>query len=248
VFPRTANEIIKDNLLELGAELVGEEYLPLGTSDVKPVVAKIVEAKPDVILNTINGDTNIAFYSELRAAGVTPETVPTISFSVGEGELQHLNVSEMAGDFAAWNYFQSVDTPENEAFVAAFKAKYGPQRVLTDPMEAAYFGVKLWAQAVAYANSDAPIEIRRAMRNQRMQAPSGDVRIDPATQHTFKTPRIGRIVANGQFEIVWTAASPEAPQPYPGSRTSEEWKGFLHDLHAGWGSQWAAPVTGAEAK
>ncbi|MEM9657964.1 MAG: transporter substrate-binding protein, partial [Planctomycetota bacterium] len=85
-------------------------------------------------------------------------------------------------------------------------------------------------------------KIRRAMLNQRTTAPSGDVRIDPATQHTFKTPRIGRVLPNGQFEVVWTAAMPERPKPYPSSRSTEQWRAFLHDLYAGWGNQWAAPT------
>ena len=101
---------------------------------------------------------------------------------------------------------------------------------------------------MAAAGRDDPGEIRRAMRNQRTRAPSGDVRIDPATQHTFKTPRIGRIAGDGQFEIVWTATRPVAPRPYPDSRTSERWKAFLHDLYAGWGDQWAAPAIGVRAK
>jgi urea transport system substrate-binding protein len=241
VFPRVAHEIIKDQLQELGAELAGEAYLPLGSSDVQAVVDEIVAAQPDVILNAINGDSNIAFFSALREAGITPEQVPTISFSIEEEELRQLDAAMMAGDYAAWNYFQSVESPENKQFVSAFHDKYGPQRVVTDPMEAAYFGVKLWAQAVNEAQSIERSEVRRAMRNQRMRAPEGDVRIDSATQHTFKTPRIGRVQEDGQFEIVWTAAKPEPPAPYPPTRTSEQWRGLLHDLYTGWGNQWAAP-------
>jgi urea transport system substrate-binding protein len=240
VFPRVASEIIKDQLKVLGAELVGEEFLPLGSTAVQPLVEKIKSAKPDVILNLINGDSNLVFFAELRKAGIKPESVPTISFSVEEEALRQLDVSAMAGDYAAWNYFQSVDSPENQQFVASFRAKYGPQRLVTDPMEAAYFGVKLWAKAVTDAKSSDVSEIRRAMLNQRMRAPGGDVRIDAATQHTFKTPRIGRVLADGQFEVVWTAAKPEPPIPYPPSRTTEEWRAFLHDLYAGWGNQWSA--------
>lgn len=242
VFPRVAHEIIKDQLQVLNAELVGEEFLPLGSLDVEALVQKIQEAKPDVILNSINGDSNTAFFAELRKAGLTPAETPTISFSIGEAELKDLDVAAMAGDYAAWNYFQSIDSPENQNFVNSFREKYGPQRVVTDPMEAAFLGVKLWAQAVQAAESTETPEIRRAMRNQRMRGPGGDVRIDPATQHTFKTPRIGRLQPNGQFEIVWTAAKPEPPAPYPASRTTEEWRALLHDLYAGWGNQWAAPV------
>ncbi|MFQ5983319.1 MAG: urea ABC transporter substrate-binding protein [Woeseiaceae bacterium] len=242
VFPRTANEIVKDNLNAMGAELVGEEYLPLGSTDVKAIVEKIKVTEPDVILNTINGDSNIAFFRALREADITPASIPTISFSIGEQELLSLNVAEMEGDYAAWTYFQSIDTPENKQFVERVKAKYGPQRVVTDPMEAAYFGVKLWANAVKDAGNDKTADIRRSMRNQRMAAPGGEVRIDPGTQHTFKTTRIGRVQADGQFEIVWSAPRPEQPVPYPSSRTAEEWRAFLNDLYNGWGGQWSRPA------
>jgi urea transport system substrate-binding protein len=242
VFPRTANEIIKDTLKELGAELVGEEYLLFGSADVDGIIARIQKSNPDVILNTINGDSNVPFFRALRSARIHPDTISTISFSIGEEELRHLDVADMADDFAAWNYFQSLDSPENKQFLNRFRAKYGPQRVVTDPMEAAYFGVKLWAQAVEASGSDQAAEIRRAMRNQRMRAPHGDVRVDPESQHTYKTPRIGRIQSDGQFEVIWTAAHPEPPMPYPKSRTTEQWKGLLHDLFTGWGEQWAAPA------
>jgi urea transport system substrate-binding protein len=241
VFPRIAHEIIKDQLNELGAALVGEAFLPLGSTNVRPVVEQIVAANPDVILNSINGDSNLAFFRELRVAGLNPEKLPTISFSVGEEELRQLDAAEVAGDYAAWNYFQSITSDENTAFIASFRQKYGPQRVVTDPMESAYFGVKLWAQAVAQAGTTNVRQIRHAMLNQRMTSPGGNVRIDPATQHTFKTPRIGRIQSDGQFEVVWTAAKPEAPMPYPPSRTAQAWRAFLHDLYSGWGNRWSAP-------
>jgi len=242
VFPRVAHEVIKDQLDILGAELVGEAFLPLGSVDVQPVIDQIVAAKPDVILNSINGETNIAFFKELHAAGVTPKSIPTISFSIGEAELQQLDSRAMSGDYAAWNYFQSIDSPENELFVTHFKETYGEDRVITDPMEAAYLGVKLWAQAVEAGESTDPSQIRREMRNQRYTAPEGHVRIDPATQHTYKTPRIGQVKPDGQFEIVWTAIKPVAPVPYPPTRTTEQWKALLHDLYSGWNNEWAAPA------
>ena len=241
VFPRAANAIIRDELDELGAEVVGEEYLPLGSYDVQAVVDKIVAAEPDVILNTINGDTNLPFFKRLRAAGVTPEVTPTISFSIGEQEIRNLNPEEMAGDYAAWNYFQTLDTPENLKFVEAFRARYGPQRVLTDPMEAAYIGVKLWAAAVRQAGSDDVGKIRRALGGQKILAPQGEVTIDPATHHAFKTPRVGQIDANGQFELVLNEVKPERPVPFPPPRSRQDWEYFLEKLYAGWGDQWEAP-------
>jgi urea transport system substrate-binding protein len=109
-------------------------------------------------------------------------------------------------------------------------------------MEAAYTGVKLWAKAVEEAKSTSPREIRNAMRNQRMRTPAGDVRVDADTQHVWKTPRIGRVRPDGRVEVVWTAPAPEAPEPYPPSRTAADWKAFLHDLQRGWNGEWTAPL------
>ena len=241
VFPRTANEIIKDELEKLGADVVGEEYLPLGSTDTEHVVAKVIDAQPDLILNTINGDTNVAFFRALRAGGISPEDVPTISFSIGEVELRHLDFEQMIGDYACWTYFQSVDNPVNKRFVERFRDKYGPQRVISDPMEAAYFSVKLWAQAVADRGDAAPSAARQAMCDLRYRAPQGDVVIDPGTQHTRKRPRIGRVRDDGQFDVVWEAA-PTDPVPYPSTRTRAEWQSFLENLRQGWSGEWSAPA------
>jgi len=143
VFPRTANAIIKDQLAALDGQVLGEVYGRLGSTDVREVVRSIVRAQPDVILNTINGDSNVAFFRELRAAGVTPQRLPTLSFSIAEHELQTLGVKEMVGDYAAWSYFQSVESPENARFVQRFRTKYGVDRVTDDPIQTAYFGVDL---------------------------------------------------------------------------------------------------------
>jgi urea transport system substrate-binding protein len=239
VFPRAANAIIKDQLQSAGMEVVGEEYVLLGSQKLEAIVDAITNAKPDMILNTTNGDSNTAFFRALRAAGVTPTTIPTLSFSVGEQELRSLNLAELEGDYAAWTYFQSVTGAHNEDFVRRFHEKY-PQRSISDPMETAYVGVKLWAQAVNEAQSLDPKKIRRAMLNQRMQGPGGEVRVDPDTQYCYRTPRIGQIQADGQFKVVWTAPEPLPPEPYPNSRTAEVWRAFLNDLYNSWGGRWAA--------
>jgi urea transport system substrate-binding protein len=242
IFPRAAGAIIHDVLDNLGGRIVGEEYLPLGSYDTKALVAKIVAAAPDVILNTINGDSNVAFFKELRSAGVTPERMTTISFSIGEEELRHLNVSHMVGDYAVWSYFQSIDSRENRDFVARFQAKYGPQRVVTDPMEAAYSGVKLWAKAVAQAGSDEVSKIRRAMLYQHIDSPEGPLSIEPSTHHVLQTPRIGQVTAAGQFDIVWKSVKPVAPLPFPPPRTPAQWKDFLAEWFVRWGNRWSGPT------
>jgi urea transport system substrate-binding protein len=241
VFPRTANAIIRDQVIASGGEIAGEEYLLLGSSEVEGIVQAIVKTQPDVILNTINGDSNIAFFSVLRAAGITPETIPTVSFSIAEPELQSLDMASIVGDYTAWNYFQSVDREENLDFVRRFKAAYGESRVVSDPLEAAYFGVYLWSQAVQDAGTTDVNQVRVAVANQSLNAPEGTVYIDPLTNHTWKTVRIGQIQEEGQFSIVWSSEDPIRPLPYPASRSQSEWEAFLEDLYTGWGNQWANP-------
>ncbi|MBA3534294.1 MAG: urea ABC transporter substrate-binding protein [Ardenticatenales bacterium] len=241
VFPRTANAIIKDQVASLHGEIVGEEYLLLGSTDVEDVVAKIMAAKPDVILNTINGDTNVAFFSALRAAGITPEQIPTMSFSIAEDELRSMEIGTMVGDYAAWNYFQAIERDNNDRFVAAFQRSYGSERVTDDPIEAGYFGVYLWAQAVEEAGTDNTEAIRKAIKNQSFNAPEGIVYIDPDTQHTWKVVRIGRIREDGQFDVVWSSEQPIRPIPFPRYRSEAEWTAFLDDLYQGWGGNWANP-------
>jgi urea transport system substrate-binding protein len=199
-----------------------------------------------VILNTINGDSNVAFFQALRAAGVTPQKIPTLSFSIGETELQHLGSHGMAGDYAAWNYFQSLATPENKRFIEAFRRTAGPNAVTSDPVEAAYFGVHLWAQAVREAETTDPDAVRKAIRGQGFAAPEGLVYIDGETQHTWKTVRIGRIREDGQFDIVWESRKPVRPLPFPIFRTRREWENHLSDLQKAWGGLWANPKAGEE--
>jgi urea transport system substrate-binding protein len=191
-----------------------------------------------VILNSLVGDTNLFYTRLLRAAGITPAKVPTVYFSIGEIELQSLSTKETLGDYAAWNYFQSVDRPENRIFVEKFRQRYGRQRVTADPMEAGYLGVHLWAQAVEEAGTTNTPAIRQALRKQKFDAPGGPVRIDSENQHTWKTMRLGRIVEGGQFEIVWSSEKPIRPEPYPSSRPAAAWNEFLTGLYREWDGHW----------
>lgn len=241
VFPRSANQIMSDQILSLRGEVLGEEYVLLGSTAVDAAVAAIVDTQPDVILNTLNGDSNIAFFERLRAQGITPDVIPTISFSIAEVELQAMGSEAFVGDFAAWNYFQSVDTPENHDFVAAFRARYGDDRVLTDPMEAAFNGVNLWAAGVELAGSTAPEAVRNSLPSLSLAAPHGPVSVEPTSQHLWKSVRIGRIRTDGQFDIVWETPKPVRPLPYPPYRSLREWQQFLDTMQRGWGGQWANP-------
>jgi urea transport system substrate-binding protein len=213
VFPRTANAIIRDQAKLLGDDIVGEEYLLLGSSDVADVVSKIVAAEPDVILNTINGDSNVAFFRALRAAGVTPDKTPTISFSISEEELSRLSTKDLVGDYAAWSYFQTVDRSLNHEFVRRFQARYGTQRVISDPMEAAYFGVHLWAQAVKEAESDDVAEIRQAVRRVWCEP----IRTRSTRPRSFASAKSRRRAASKKFTAP-KARSRQSRIPTPAAR------------------------------
>jgi urea transport system substrate-binding protein len=241
VFPRTANAIIKDQIGALGGEIAGEEYIVLGEGQAEGVVEKIARARPSVILNTINGDSNVAFFRALRERGLTPEQIPVMSFSIAEREVASIGPGLMAGDYAAWNYFQSLSTPQNHEFVKRFQARYGADRVVSDPMEAAYVAVHLWAQAVEAAQTVDSDVVRRNIGDQSYLGPSGMVYVDRTTQHTWKVVHLGRIRPDGQFDVVWSSEHPVRPVPYPTYRPRAEWDDFLLRLYKGWGGHWVNP-------
>jgi urea transport system substrate-binding protein len=241
VFPRVANAIIHGYVEKWRGEIVGERYLLLGSQKVDDIVAEIVERRPDAILNTINGDSNIAFFRALRAAGITPKDIVTISFSISENELVSIDPELVAGDIASWNYFQSLDEAHNHKFVADFKARYGKDRVIGDPMVAAYEAIYLWARVVAAANSAEVDEIRARVGHTGIHGPGGIAYIDAENQHLWKKVRLGRIRGDGQFDIIWSSEIPIRPEPYPALRPRAEWDAFLKKLYDGWGGQWANP-------
>jgi urea transport system substrate-binding protein len=214
VFPRTANMIIKAQLAAEGGTVVGEEYTALGHTDYSTVISKIVAADPDVIYNTLNGDSNVAFFKQLKDAGITADDITVLSVSVAEEEIRGIGPDVLAGHLAAWNYYQTTDTPENEKFVANYKKKYGNNRVTADPIEAGYIAVYLWAAAVEKAGTTDVAAVKEAAKGLTFQAPGGEVKIDGDNQHLYKTVRIGEVQPDGQFRELWNSGQPVKPDPY----------------------------------
>ena len=239
VFPRSANEIMRCRIEELGGTITGEYYEKLGGNQFKAIVKKIKETNPDVILNTINGDSNVAFFQELRAAGISPKRIPTISFSIGEEEISRMHPETMIGDYAAWSYFQSISTKENRDFVANFHIKYGRHRATDDPIETAYWSVYLFAEAVKKSRTDDVRAIREAARGLSLTVPEGNISIDLDNQHTHRIARIGQLQENEQYKIVWSSETPIKPDPYPKYKSHKEWESFLQDLNKKWRGHWA---------
>ncbi|MCE9630605.1 MAG: urea ABC transporter substrate-binding protein [Planctomycetia bacterium] len=248
IWPHCVNAIAADQITGLGATLVGEAYLPFGSTDADEIAAKISAAKPDVILSTVVGDSALPFARAVRAAGMLPETTPIVTFAVAENELRAPAAADMTGNYAAWNYFQSIERPENLTFVRAFKARYGSDRTTSDVMVAAYDSVRLWAQAVREAESADVRPVRNSLRHQSMNAPEGIIAIDPETQHTWRPVFIGRIRDDGQFDVVWTSRTAVRPVPFPISRSRSEWEAFVADLQRAWGGQWANPRGGPPSR
>ena len=239
VFPRTANTIIKEQLAAKGGETVGEDYLPLGSTEVTPIITKIRQALPNggVIFNSLNGDSNVAFFKQLQGAGLTPEQYPVMSVSIAEEEVRQIGKEFLLGHYAAWNYYQTVESPENEKWVADFKAEYGEDRVTNDPMESAYIMVYLWKQAVEAAGTTELEAVRAAAIGQEFAAPQGPVKMN-VNHHISKTVRIGEVRDDGLFDIVWATDGPLDPLP---------WNQFVPDTK-GFACDWTDPAKGGRFK
>ncbi|MBA3685155.1 MAG: urea ABC transporter substrate-binding protein [Planctomycetes bacterium] len=219
VFPRTANKVLKAFLTSKGVPdaNIAEEYTDFGHSDYQTIVSKIKAfgaAGDACVLSTINGDSNVPFYKEFANQGLASDTCPIMAFSVAEDELRAMETEKLVGHLAAWNYFQSIDTPANKQFVAAFKAKYGKDRVTDDPIEAAYYGVYVWKMAVEKAKSFDVAKVVPAVLGLEFDAPGGKKKMHPTNHHTFKDVYIGEIRADGQFDIVWKSKGLVEPESF----------------------------------
>lgn len=215
IFPHVANQIIKKLLFAQSGEVAGERYVPLGSHDFDQVVKEIASAHPDFVLNTLNGDSNRYLFEALQKAGIRASDIPVFSSSIAEAELASMQPDLLAGHYAAWSYFESVNSAENRAFIEHFHRRFGMQRVLDDPMEAAYIGVHLWVNAMREADSSNISASKAELEKQAMNAPEGIVAVDADTHHLWKMVRIGRIRSDGQFDIVWQSGRSIGPRPYP---------------------------------
>ncbi len=235
VFPRTVHKIIHAQLMQAGVEVVGDCYVPLGSVDFGHVIDRIYQTQPTAIFNTLNGDSNVAFYQQFHTAGLTADHLPIVAFSIAEEELQRIGEAA-TGHFVARGYFQSLDTPINREFVERFQTWTRQQgdderldhtgvtagaingrgdRVTSAPVAAAYTQVYLWKQAVETAGSFAVDQVRQAAYGQMMQAPEGGIKLE-RNHHLWKACHIGQAQSDGQFKIVYSSEATIKPQPYFG--------------------------------
>tara|TARA_Y100001968_G_C19452820_1_gene769972 strand:- start:3813 stop:5108 length:1296 start_codon:yes stop_codon:yes gene_type:complete len=225
VYPRTTNKILKAYLNAKGVDdkdiLIN--YTPFGHSDWQGIVSEIKKfgsaGKKTAVVSTINGDANIPFYKELGNQNISAEDIPVVAFSVGEEELSGFDAEPLVGHLAAWNYFQSVESDENDAFIERWKSFTGDEeRVTNDPMEATYLGFKMWAKAVEKAGTTDVDAVEQAMIGIAVPNLTGSIAVMNANHHLSKPVLIGEIQDDGQFEVVW-----ETPDTIIG----DAWSDFL---------------------
>ena len=213
IFPRMADKVIKAQLIARGGQCIGEEYTPLGHTDYSAIINRIKALHPDVIINTLNGDSNIGFFRQLKGAGISASEIPVMSFSLAEIEIQYIGAESLDRHMTAWSYYETLDNAENQKFVSTYKKTYGNSRLIDDPMEAAYNAVYLWKAAVEKANSFETDKVREALADLTLNSPEGKIHIDGKNQHTHRKLRIGRINGNGLIDTIETL-SVIPPDPY----------------------------------
>lgn len=217
IWPRTSNKIARKHIEKLGLEVVGEEYYPLGHTQFNSVINKIKLKKPDVIYAIVVGGSNVAFYKQLKAAGIdmTKEAPLLLTNSVTEDEIRGIGGENIVGAYACMKYFQSLDNPNNADFVAAFKDMWGDDMVIGDVTQAAYLGPWLWKAAVEKAGSFDIDKIREASPGIELTtAPEGYVKIHE-NHHLWSKTRVGHALENGQYEVVYETADLIEPDPFP---------------------------------
>jgi urea transport system substrate-binding protein len=215
IWPRTSNKIARKHIEKvLKGSVVGEEYYPLGHTQFGSLINKIKLKKPDVVYAIVVGGSNVSFYKQLKAAGVTSEKQTLLTISVTEDELLGIGGENMVGFYAAMKYFQSLENDNNKAFVQAFKAKYGDKSVIGDVTQAAYLGPWLWKAAVEKAGAfDVDKVVAASPQIELASAPEGYVKIH-ANHHLWSKLRIGRVRSDGQFDPLYESGLIE-PNPFP---------------------------------
>ena len=234
VYPRTTNKILEAYLKSKGvkSEDIMINYTPFGHSDWQSIVSEIKAfgstGKATAVVSTINGDANVPFYKELANQQISAEDIPVVAFSVGEEELSGIDTGPLVGHLAAWNYFESVDTPENEAFIKQWHAYTGnDKRVTNDPMEASYIGFNLWVKAVEKAGTTDVEKVIATLPGLEVPNLTGGTAKLLPNHHITKPVLIGEIQDDGQFDVV--SETEEVP--------GDAWSDFLpgsKDIEADW--------------
>jgi branched-chain amino acid transport system substrate-binding protein len=225
IYPYESNRIMSDLILERGGEKVAEVYLPLDAQweDFLAIAKKIKSSDPDFIFSTVVGDGTALLHRAYAKVGLDPARMPIASLTTCEAEIQQMGAGIAEGHITSAPYFQSVANPVNERCVTAYKQRFGDEQVTNQCWEAAYFQTHLLADAMRRVDSDSVADVLRVLPGSEFAAPQGRVRIDEHNHHCYLRPRIGRVNASGQFDILEEARQWVRPDPYLVSHTLQDW-------------------------
>jgi urea transport system substrate-binding protein len=215
IYPKETNREVKALLAKHGGQNLGEEYAPLGHTEFSTIISNIANSDADFVFSDLVGDSIVAFYKQFKQFGLTADDLPICTPITTEQETAAMGPENAFGHYTSFNYFQTVDTPENKSFVERYKAKYGKHQVTNAVMEAAYFSTYFLAQAIEKVKStDADALIYDGLPGQEFKAPQGLVKIDEKNHHTWLWSRIGKARPDGQFDIIWKSAEWIRPDPW----------------------------------
>ncbi|MBL7002901.1 MAG: urea ABC transporter substrate-binding protein [Gammaproteobacteria bacterium] len=221
VFPRAANLIIRNMVYMKENRLVGEKYIPLGSLDMEKIISDIKKKNPSGIINTINGDSNIAFFRALKDQNLTH--IPIMSFSLSETEINKIGGNLFDNSFITVNYLASSKHKGNSDFIKKFQQKYGASHSVGSVMAMSYIAVKLWANTVNEINSKQVDHIRKAISNKSINGPAGVISVDPESKYIWQTIYIGKLQKSGLVEQVWSSEKPIRPKPFPMAHSQDSW-------------------------
>ncbi len=213
IWPRVTNKISRPTIVKAGGTVLGEEYLPLGSTNFGSIINKIKSLKPDIVLSTVVGGSNVSFFKQMLSAGIDKSKTTIMALAVTEEEVSGIGAENVQGALTCMSYFQSIDNPANKKFIAAFKAKYGPNRVTGDVLECAYNAVYLWKAGVEKAKSFDVEKVVAASGGLELDAPEGKIRFHPTNHHLLKHARMGEFGSDGQVKILYESKLIE-PNPF----------------------------------
>ncbi len=216
VYPRESNRIMRDLITSYGGEIAGELYVPMEASraELQSVLSRVKGQQPDVLFSTVVGRTAQSFYRLYREAGFDPARSPIASLTMAEGEVREIGAELCEGHITAATHFGSLDRESNRRFAADFLRAFGPDKPISMWSAGAYAQARLFALALENAGTLDTQRLVDAALGLSFEAPEGSIRIDPDNNHTWLTPRIGRVRRDGQFDIIWEGKAAVKPDPY----------------------------------
>jgi len=241
IYPHISNKFIKNIASYTDIEIVGEEYANLYDNNIEASVAKIKELQPSFIINTLNGDSNIAFFKALQDQNISLLKTALFSFSLEEAHVESirkiLGTNAVEGMYATWGYFNAIESKQNRELKTIFK----DITTLNDPAYSAYMGVQLWAKTVQQQQRYDTATIKKYIKKQSIEGVGGAFYISPKNNHTWRNVSIAKVDSEGHFQIVWYSQTPKKPKPFPEYIDQKEIDQYTKELYKKWGENYEAP-------